>query len=161
MHGISTSMQDALYHYDGFADGVIGFDSVTETEIKNFKEHGYIIVHEAFSPDQVDGAIDGLVEMLAIRDPKFELAHSPDNAPYKGGEGRLEVRYEPNVSRDDLKGMVPHEQQDYVRKLMWIVGHDQRLRALSSDSSMNEVVGQIIGDDPLLFQDMGADLEMQ
>ncbi len=147
-------MQDNLYHYDGFADGVTGFDSVTETEIKNFMECGYIIVHEAFSAEQINGAIDGLVDMLAVRDPVVELAHKPDNNPYKGGEGRLEVRYEPIVNRGDLKGMAPREQLDYVRKLMWIVGHDQRLRALSSDPKMNRVVGKIIGDNPLLMQDM-------
>ena len=126
-----------LYRYDGLADGVTGFDAVTDQEILQFRERGYLVVHEAFGADRVQDALHGLLDLLAGRSPAFDT-----------------VEYEPHVDKTTLDGMAAEERQDYVRKFMWFVGHDERLRTLSADLALIGVVRRILGDDPLLFQDM-------
>ena len=133
----SRPAPEGLYRYDGLAEGVTGFDSVTEREIARFREQGYLVVHEAFTIDRVQDALDGLLDLLAGSSPSFES-----------------VDYESGVDRATLDGMAAAERQDYVRKFMWFVGHDERLRALSEDPALMRVVRRIIGEEPMLFQDM-------
>ena len=133
----STPAPDGLYRYDGLAEGVTGFDSVTEREIARFREQGYLVVHEAFTIDRVEDALDGLLDLLAGSSPTFDS-----------------VDYESSVDPATLDGMAAEERQDYVRKFMWFVGHDERLRALSEDPALMGVVRRIIGEEPELFQDM-------
>lgn len=133
----STPAPDGLYRYDGLAGGVTGFDSVTEREIARFREQGYLVVHDAITIDRVQDALDGLLDLLAGRSPSFDS-----------------VDYEPSVDPATLDGLAAEERQDYVRKFMWFVGHDERLRALSEDPALMAVVRRIIGEEPMLFQDM-------
>ncbi len=133
----SRPAPEGLYRYDGLAEGVTGFDSVTEREIARFREQGYLVVHEAFTIDRVQDALDGLLDLLAGRSPSFDS-----------------VDYESGVDPATLDGMSAAERQDYVRKFMWFVGHDERLRALSEDPALMRVVRRIIGEEPMLFQDM-------
>ena len=133
----SRPAPDGLYGYDGLAEGVTGFGSVTEREIARFREQGYLVVHDAFTIDRVQDALDGLLDLLAGRSPSFDS-----------------VDYESSVDPATLDGMAAEERQDYVRKFMWFVGHDERLRALSEDPALMGVVRRIIGEEPMLFQDM-------
>ena len=133
----SRPAPDGLYRYDGLAEGVTGFDSVTEREIARFREQGYLVVHEAFAIDRVQDALAGLLDLLAGSSPTFDT-----------------VDYEPSVDPATLEGMAAEERQDYVRKFMWFVGHDERLRALSEDPTLMGVVRRIICEEPMLFQDM-------
>ena len=133
----SRPAPEGLYRYDGLAEGVTGFDSVTEREIARFREQGYLVVHDAFTIDRVQDALDGLLDLLAGRSPSFDS-----------------VDYESSVDPATLDGMAAEERQDYVRKFMWFVGHDERLRALSEDPALMGVVRRIIGEEPMLFQDM-------
>ena len=133
----SRPAPDGLYGYDGLAEGVTGFGSVTEREIARFREQGYLVVHEAFTIDRVQDALDGLLDLLAGWSPSFDS-----------------VDYESSVDPATLDGMAAEERQDYVRKFMWFVGHDERLRALSEDPALMRVVRRIIGEEPMLFQDM-------
>ena len=133
----SRPAPEGLYRYDGLAEGVTGFDSVTERAIARFREQGYLVVHNAFTIDRVQDALDGLLDLLAGRSPSFDS-----------------VDYESSVDPATLDGMAAEERQDYVRKFMWFVGHDERLRALSEDPALMGVVRRIIGEEPMLFQDM-------
>jgi phytanoyl-CoA hydroxylase len=133
----SRPAPDGLYRYDGLAEGVTGFDSVTEREIARFREQGYLVVHEAFTIDRMRDALDGLLDLLAGSSPTFDS-----------------VDYESSVDPATLDGMAAEERQDYVRKFMWFVSHDERLRALSEDPALMGVVRRIIGEEPELFQDM-------
>ena len=133
----SRPAPDGLYRYDGMADGVTGFGAVTEREITQFREQGYLVVHEAFAAGRVQDALAGLLDLLAGSSPAFDS-----------------VDYESSVDPATLDGMAAEERQDYVRKFMWFVGHDERLRALSEDPALMGVVHRIIGEEPMLFQDM-------
>ena len=133
----ASAERDDLYRYDGLADGVSGFDAVTDAHIAGFREQGYLVVHDAFDLGRIRGALDGLLDLLAGRRPAFDS-----------------VDYEPSVDADSLGDMAAEERQDYVRKFMWFVGHDERLRSLSADPALLRVVGRIIDAEPELFQDM-------
>jgi phytanoyl-CoA hydroxylase len=133
----SRPAPDGLYRYDGMADGVTGFGAVTEREIARFREQGYLVVHEAFAAGRVQDALAGLLDLLAGSSSTFDS-----------------VDYESSVDLATLDGMAAEERQDYVRKFMWFVGHDERLRALSEDPALMGVVHRIIGEEPMLFQDM-------
>jgi phytanoyl-CoA hydroxylase len=133
----SRPAPDGLYRYDGMADGVTGFGAVTEREIARFREQGYLVVHKAFAAGRVQDALAGLLDLLAGSSPAFDS-----------------VDYESSVDPATLDGMAAEERQDYVRKFMWFVGHDERLRALSEDPALMGVVHRIIGEEPMLFQDM-------
>ena len=126
-----------LYHYDSLAGGVKGLDAVTEQEIVRFRKQGYLVVHNAFSTDQVKDALDGLLELLAGRNPRFDGVH-----------------YEQSVDQVRLKGMAAAKRQDYIRKFMGFVCHDKRLRALSEDCALMTVIRRIVGEEPTLLQDM-------
>lgn len=129
--------QDSLYRYGGLAGGVKGFGAVTGQEIAHFQTHGYLVVHDAFGADQVQNALDGLLDLLAGRHPSF-----------------TGLAYEPSVDLAMLEGMAAENRQDYVRKFQGFVGHEERLRALSEDSALMGVVRRIIGEEPVLLQSM-------
>ena len=135
------SVRADLYRYDGLADGVTGFDAVTEAEAARFREQGWLVVHRAFGAGRVRDALDGLLDLLA------------SSRPASGGS-RYHVQYEPSVDSAALDGMAAAERQDYVRKFMWFAGHDERLRSLSADAGLLRTVRRLIGAEPVLFQDM-------
>ena len=44
---------EELYHFDSVAEGIWGgFEAVTDTDVQFFHEHGYLVIHDAFSPDR-------------------------------------------------------------------------------------------------------------
>ncbi len=130
-----------LYRYDGLGDGVTGFGAVTGAEVARFREQGWLVVHRAFGADRVQAALDGLLDLLASSRP------ASGGAPY-------DVQYEPSVDPAALDGMPAQERQDYVRKFMWFVKSDERLRSLSADTGLLDTVRRLIGAEPVLFQDM-------
>jgi phytanoyl-CoA hydroxylase len=54
----------------------------------------------------------------------------------------------------DLEHLSPDEKQDYVRKFMWFVNYDARLKALSEHPRLLAVLTRLMGEPPALFQDM-------
>ncbi len=126
-----------LYHFDGIAHGVTGFDGVTSATIDRFHDQGYLVIHDAFNAAEVQAALDGLLYLIAGGDPN-----------YKG------VMYEHAAAGVDVDALPAEEKQDYVRKFMWFVQHESRLFDLAHHPRLWETLTRIIGEPPLLFQDM-------
>jgi ectoine hydroxylase-related dioxygenase (phytanoyl-CoA dioxygenase family) len=118
------------------AKGVSGFDAVTDREIRQFLSHGYLVVENAFSPDEISAALAGLLDLIDGRHPDF-----------KG------VQFEASA-REVLPTLLAGEKQDVVRKLMSFVEYDERLKAISAHPVLLDVLTRIIGEQPALFQDM-------
>jgi phytanoyl-CoA hydroxylase len=127
-----------LYHFDGIASGVATLDSITDDEIDLFYEQGYLAVEQAFTPDEVTDALDGLLHLL-----------SGQVADFKG------VMYEKAAAGVNVHDLSPEEKQDYVRKFMWFVNYDQRLHAMAHHPKLLGVIERIMGESSVLFQDMG------
>lgn len=135
--GIVADYPEDLYHYDAIAKGVEGFDAVGEAELAQFHQQGYLVIDHAFTPDEVKGGIDGLLHLLS--------GAKPD---YTG------VMYEQAALGRDLEEMPAEVRQDYVRKFMWFVDHEPRLHALAYHPRLIGLVTRLMGEPPLLFQDM-------
>jgi phytanoyl-CoA hydroxylase len=137
-NGTASDYAPDLYHYDGIAEGVDGFTSITDEHIAQFYEQGYLAVHNAFSGAEVQSALDGLLHLLSGAVPDF-----------KG------VMYERSAQDVPVEGMTAEQKQDYVRKFMWFVKYDERLDALAHHPALLTVIQRIMGEAPVLFQDMG------
>ena len=124
-----------LYRYHTAAPGVTGLGACGPAEVAFFRDQGYLIVHDAFSPAQVQAALDGILDLIAGKDPSF-----------RG------VQFE-GAARDRMGAMPPEEKQDLVRKMWLFVDHDARLRAIAEHPPLLSVLTRLIGDTPVLFQD--------
>lgn len=126
-----------LYRHRTVATGVDGFANITQKEIEHFHAEGYLVVHNAFSPVEVARALDGLLYLLSGQHPTF-----------KG------VMYEKKARSLDVDQLAPEERQDYVRKFMWFVECDERLKALAYHPQLTVLLETLMGAPPALFQDM-------
>ncbi|CAN5580421.1 N/A [soil metagenome] len=124
---------DRLYAPTAIATQVDGWEAV---EVEKYREYGFVPVANAFDSVTCDAAVEGLVQ-LASRD----------------GEVPYELQFESAV-RDTLDSMSPQERLDSVRKLMWFVPHESRLRALAEDPRMMTVVTELLGAEPEMYQEM-------
>ncbi|MBI1296268.1 hypothetical protein GC175_15035 [bacterium] len=137
-NGESEEYAPDLYHYEGIAEGVADFAAITDAHIQQFYEQGYLVVKQAFSPQEIEDALDGLLRLL-----------SGEVADFTG------VMYEKAAAGVKVADLSPEEKQDYVRKFMWFVNYDERLHALAHHPALLDVVTRIMGEAPFLFQDMG------
>jgi phytanoyl-CoA hydroxylase len=127
---------DDLYHHRGFASGVDGFEAVGDGEITAFREQGYLVVHNAFAAADVQNALAGLLDLIDGQNPN-----------YNG------VQFEPRFA-DQAHSYPRERRQDIVRKLFYYVEYDARLKAMSEQPQLLEILERMIGDRPVLSQDM-------
>lgn len=126
-----------LYQPTGVAKGVDGFDNVTAADIEHFFEQGYLVIHNAFMPVEVQTAVDGLLYLMAGRNPDYSGFH-----------------FEQRAVDVDIDTLSAEERQDYVRKFWRFVEYEERLKALSEHSKLLATITRIMGEEPQLFQDM-------
>lgn len=127
----------ALYQPEDEAQQVDSLDDIGPAEIAFYREHGYLSVRQAFSPNEVQEALDGIVSLLMGEKPDFK-----------------EVVFEASV-RDNLDSLGPQERMDAVRKLGNFEDHEPRLKALSQHPKLLGVIHQLLHDrNPEMFQDM-------
>lgn len=125
-----------LFDFTGFADGIHGFDSFTEAHAAFFREQGYLVVHEAFSPGEVGAALEGLLDLIEGKSLEF----------IKSKGLQFETR-----AKGILSTLTREQRQDYVRKLNKYVDYDARLKALSGHPALQRVVTRLLGAPPELF----------
>ena len=135
--GLTEEYLPGLYNFAGLAKGVNGFEAVTEAEITQFHEQGYLVVENAFTPTEVQDTLDGLLYLISGQNPDFNG-----------------IMYESKAAEVTVEELPVEERQDYIRKFMWFVNHEARLKALSEHPKLLNVIRRIMGEDPVLFQDM-------
>jgi len=135
--GLDDAYPKNLYQYGGIAQGVDGFGAVGEAELTHFHEHGYLVIDNAFTGAEIESALDGLMYLISGEHPEFQG-----------------VMYEQKSQNVVVEALSTEERQDYVRKFMWFVEYDARLKALSNHPKLHNVLTQILDDEPELFQDM-------
>lgn len=136
-YGTPDAYPDGLYDTSGVADGVATFADVTDAHIAHFREQGYLAIHQAFTPTEVQDGLDGLFHLIAGGNPDF-----------------TGLMFEKKAAQIDLDALPAEERQDYVRKFMWFVDYDPRLKALSQHPKLIDLLTRLIGETPQLFQDM-------
>ena len=130
-----------LYTRRAVVQGVRGgFDAVTDAHLDQYRQLGFLSIEDAFSPDEFHAAIDGLLDLIAGKQPDFK-----------------DIQFEAST-RDKLDTLSLDERQDAVRKLMWFTPHDARLHAMAYHAGLLSMVGRILNStDPsslTMFQDM-------
>ncbi|MCB0097315.1 MAG: phytanoyl-CoA dioxygenase family protein, partial [Caldilineaceae bacterium] len=136
-YGTPDAYPDGLYDIHGVADGVETFVDVTEAHIAHFREQGYLAIHQAFTPAEVQDGLDGLFHLISGGNPDFSG-----------------LMFEKKAAQIDVDTLPAEQRQDYVRKFMWFVDYDARLKALSQHPKLIDLLTQLIGETPQLFQDM-------
>jgi len=126
-----------LYQVEGIInDGIKGLENVSKDDIQFFRDHGYMVVHDAFTLPEVDGALRNLVDLIAGNVSEFTGIH-----------------YEAKA-RDVLDNIAGEARQDVVRKLANFVNYGADLKALAEHPKLLTVIRQIVGEEPEMFQDM-------
>lgn len=127
-----------LYDYAAVAStGVDGFGAVGSDEAAEFHERGYLIVDNAFQPEEIQSALDGLVHLVAGGRPDF-----------RGNQFE-------RTANKRVADLTPEERQDTIRKLFHFVEYDERLKRLAYHPSLLGAVRKLIGEPEItMFQDM-------
>ena len=134
---IIESPPSNLYQVEGIIkEGIKGLENVNENDIQFFREHGYLVIHDAFTLTEVDAALEDLVELIAGKVPEFTGIH-----------------YEAKA-RDTIENITGEARQDLVRKLANFVNYGSDLKALSEHPNLLAAIRKIIGEEPTMFQDM-------
>jgi phytanoyl-CoA hydroxylase len=127
----------ALYRPASLAHGVETLRDIGPREIDFYRENGYLVVRQAFTPAEIQTALDGLLGLI--------MGEKPD---FKG------IQFEA-AAKEKLATLDVTQRQDAVRKLMWYVDAEPRLRALSHHEELLRVITVLLGNkDPFMFQDM-------
>jgi phytanoyl-CoA hydroxylase len=135
--GVPDDYPPDLYDPAGIGTGVNGFAGVTDAHLSRFQAQGYLIVENAFSAQEVQDGLDGLFHLLSGEVQEFNGVH-----------------YEQASAGVAVEELPPDRKQDYVRKFMWFVNHDERLHRLAHHPQLLALVQRLIGATPHLFQDM-------
>jgi len=118
--------------------GAHGLSAVTDADVRAFHERGYVVVRQALTPEEVASSLQGMFDLIAGTRPDF-----------------TSLQFE-NAVRDRIDELTVEERQDAIRKIMWFVDYDDRLRAIAEHPKLLAVLRRIIGADALtMFQDMG------
>ena len=126
-----------LYQPKGVAEGVEHFSDIGPEQIAFYKEHGYLVVRQAFNPKEIQDAIDGLVALIMGSRPDFKHVYF---------EGK---------AKEILPTLGPDQRQDAVRKIGAFIDFDARLKAISHHAEILATLKKLMGgSDAEMFQDM-------
>ena len=113
------------------ADGVDGFAAVDDSSVERFHRDGYLVIRDAFTGSEVAGALDEMLELLALPDSEFGGIHFEHSAP-----------------RGRLAALAPEQRQDYVRKFFRFVEPMERGNRCESPILAQTVSLQYVGTYP-------------
>jgi phytanoyl-CoA hydroxylase len=133
----SEAHDPELYRPAGLARTVPTLADIGPAEIEFYRENGYLAVRQAFTPAEIDAALDGLIDLIAGKNPAF-----------------TGVTFEA-AARELLPRLGPEERQDAVRKLWKFVDYDARLKAIAGHPQLLVALRALLGvPDIEMFQDM-------
>lgn len=119
------------------AVSVARLQDIGPREIALYREHGYLVVREAFTSVEVGSAIAGLLHLIMGGNPQFDG-----------------VQFEAKA-QEVLPTLSPEQRQDAVRKLWLFSEFEPRMKALSAHPALLAVVRRLLdGAQPFMFQDM-------
>ncbi len=124
---------ERLYQYDNVATGVDSLDSIDDEHVDYYKENGFLAVQNAFTHDEIQLAVDGLMDVIDGKYPEFEHIH-----------------FEKSQS-DVLDTLSPQQRRDAVRKLWRFVEYEPRLGAMASHEKLLSAVSRLVGSKTELF----------
>ena len=133
--GIAEEHAPELYRPVGLAEGIAVFDALGDEQVASFQERGYLVIDDAFTPREVQDALDGLLDLIDGKNPA-----------YAGRQFEAKVR-------DILHTLTPEQKQDYIRKVDRFAEYDLRLKAVVSHPRLVDAVSRLIGEPAGLLWD--------
>jgi phytanoyl-CoA hydroxylase len=124
-----------LYRHGGVATAVAGLDALTGADIDRFWQDGFLAVEGVFGPAEVQGALEGMLDLIEGKVPG-----------YRG------LQFEAGA-RAALPATPREGKQDLVRKLSAFIQYDARLHRIATDPGVLALVERLIGDKPGIFED--------
>lgn len=124
-----------LYSARDAAEGISGFDAVSDEHVMSFHEQGYLVIHDAFSAEEVRASLAGMLDLIG--------------GAYPGYRG---VQYEKDAAQA-VSSLPPEQKQDAVRKLWKMCETEPRIAALAHHPKLTALVARLMQDTPVLFQD--------
>lgn len=115
-------------------DGIDGIGKVHNDDILRFQELGFLVIRNAISQSDIVAARAGLRDLILRRDTDNIMIES--------------------AAAEGFHALGDEQRLNSVRKLMPIVRYDRRLRAIAEDAGLLRVLKRIIGETPILTQDM-------
>ncbi|MAS37407.1 MAG: hypothetical protein CL610_25635 [Anaerolineaceae bacterium] len=154
----------ALYQPDCLASGVDGFENVTDQQLADYDQQGYLLVRGGYSPVEVDLAKRELKAMTlsdspaceavyyegAIRDHLAALATERDR--YLDGDSLDNLALGQNL--DGLPPLDPVTRAGFVRKFSGFVDTHPALAAFARKPALINLIERLTGQPSRLFQDM-------
>ena len=125
-----------LYDYAGLAETYDGLDAIDDEALARYHEQGFIAVNNAFTPAEIEDGINGLIDLIAERNPDFSI-----------------IQFHASV-RDRLASLTLAERLDNVRKIGQFTEYDQRLKDIAFHPKLRRVVETILGAKAELYQSM-------
>jgi ectoine hydroxylase-related dioxygenase (phytanoyl-CoA dioxygenase family) len=125
-----------LYDYAASAETIGGLDAISDAEIARYHEQGLLAVRDAFTPEEVRVAFEALDHLIAGRVPEFQ---------------NIQFRHD---ARGKLDGLSFDERLDSVRRLLYFVDYEPRLKAIAHKPQLLAVIEKLLDAPPVMFQDM-------
>jgi len=133
----STSPQPAEpFRFSTLAEYVDTLDDVTDGHVEGFHEQGYITVRQAVDAEAAAEAAQAMWDLIDDKS-HFDCI-------------MVEETMEEKFSK--LSGVA---RRNAVRKIMNFVDYDERLKVLAEHPGILSVVQRLMGEPPVLFQQMG------
>ena len=123
-----------LYQCHGLADGIAGLEAFTDEQVQRYREQGFLAIHNLLSPEEVQAALGGLLDLIAGKHPGFR-----------------HIQFE-SAARPRLATLPAEQKQDFVRKIFNFVAYEPRLHAIAAHPQILGVVRTLIGEEPALFE---------
>jgi phytanoyl-CoA hydroxylase len=125
-----------LYDFAGLAETHDGLDSIGAEALARYHEQGFLAINNAFTPEEVEASINGLIDLIAERNPDFSI-----------------IQFHSSV-RDRLPLLTLAERLDNVRQIGQFTEYDQRLHDIAFHPKLLRVVETILGAKAELYQSM-------
>jgi hypothetical protein len=153
-----------LYAYQGVAHGIAAADATAALIREQFDEQGFVLLCGLIPSDKIGAARNALGAMTLSDQPECEmiwyegglrdhLALSGDDDQETNGSSAADG-FVLGQEGDRLPALEPRLRARFVRKFMGFVAGNPGLAELAHDPAIVEIVTDLVGGPPRLFQDM-------
>jgi phytanoyl-CoA hydroxylase len=125
-----------LYQPVGVVESIHTLDAFDEIALAQYHRDGFVAIEDAFTAQEVGDAKEALNDLIMGKI-----------------EGYNGIQYE-SKSRDLLPTLSLENRMDAVRRFWGFVDFDPRLGAMARNPKLMRIVEMIVGDMPVLFQNM-------
>ena len=125
-----------LYEYATIATGVRRFDAVGEKEIDGYYQDGFLVIHDAYTAEEVNAGREGIRDLVGGTYPEFD-----------GLQFTQDVR-------EGFDQLNLEQKLDGIRKLYSFTGVEPRLNAFVANRKLLAIVQKLLDAPPELYQSM-------